>query len=105
MDARTRRIVVGAVGLLGMFLLAQIAPGFVGGLLLSFGVVAFLWAVVGMIRPQWGRLPNRGAAVWVWALSVGLFIGGGAVLAPPEDAEPLAKLLGSRLGSVLRFSG
>lgn len=85
MDARTRRIGGGVVGLLCLFLLAQIAPGFAGGLLITFSVVAFLWAVVGLIRPQWGKLPTRGAAVWVWALSVGLFVAGGVVLAPPEE--------------------
>jgi sulfite exporter TauE/SafE len=36
--------------------------------LLALGV--FLWAVVGLIRPELARLSNRASSVGVWVLSV-----------------------------------
>ena len=42
---------------------------------LSLGV--FLWAVVGLIRPELARLPNRASSVGVWILSVVLLSIGG----------------------------
>ena len=55
------------------------------GFVFLVSVIVFLWAVVGIIRPAWARLPNRLAAVGVWALSFVLFLIGGA-LAPDQPA-------------------
>ena len=51
---------------------------------LSLGV--FLWAVVGLIRPESARLPNRVSLVGVWILSVVLLGIGGALM--PDDEIP-----------------
>ena len=51
---------------------------------LSLGV--FLWAVVGLIRPELARLPNRASSVGVWILSVVLLSIGGALM--PDDETP-----------------
>ena len=51
-----------------------------GEFLIVVSLVVFLWAVVGIIRPAWARLPGRLAAVGVWILSVVLFATGGALL-------------------------
>ena len=50
-----------------------------GMILVTASVAVFVWAVVGLIRPTWARLPSRAASVGVWVLSVVLFIIGGAV--------------------------
>ena len=54
----------------------------------------FVWAVVGLIRPTWARLPSRAASVGVWVLSVVLFIIGGALMpdSTPEQTEQSAAL-------------
>ena len=49
--------------------------------LLALGV--FLWAVVGLIRPELARLSNRASSVGVWVLSVVLLGIGGALM--PDD--------------------
>ena len=83
---RTRNtVVVGVGGLLVVLATSALAPDAVGGLLITFGLVAFVWAVVGFLNPAWGRIPNRMAAVWVFALGFGLFMAGGALVAPPEE--------------------
>ena len=51
---------------------------------LSLGV--FLWAVVGLIRPELARLPNRAISVGVWSLSVVLLSIGVALM--PDDETP-----------------
>ena len=51
---------------------------------LSLGV--FLWAVVGLIRPELARLPNRASSVGVWILSVVLLSIGAALM--PDDETP-----------------
>ena len=56
--------------------------------LLSIGV--YLWAVVGLIKPAWGRLRNRWDSVGVWALSVVLLIGGS--LMHPGDTTPASSV-------------
>ena len=53
--------------------------------MLGFSIVVFAWAVVGLIRPEWGRIPNRLASVWVWTMSVGLLFGGMALIAPGTE--------------------
>lgn len=55
--------------------------------LVSFGV--FVWAAVGLVSPKWAKLPGRGSAVGVWALSVLLLLVGGSLL-PEPPASPSA---------------
>ena len=59
-----------------------------GMILVTASVAVFVWAVVGLIRPTWARLPSRAASVGVWFLSVVLFIIGGALMpdSTPERA-------------------
>ena len=78
------RIAVGVTALVALLTAAWLAPQAIGTMLVTFSVVVFLWAVVGLIRPDWGRLPNRLASVWVWVMSVGLLAGGAILMAPPE---------------------
>ena len=71
--------------------LADLPVIFISG----YGSVAvFVWAVVGLIRPTWARLPSRAASVGVWVLSVVLFIIGGALMpdSTPEQTEQSAAL-------------
>ncbi len=56
-----------------------------GPLLVTASFIVFLWAVVGLIRPAWGRLPGRAAAVGVWLLSVVLLVAGSAMLPDAPD--------------------
>ena len=60
-----------------------------GMILVTASVAVFVWAVVGLIRPTWARLPSRAASVGVWGLSVVLFIIGGALMldSTPEQTE------------------
>ena len=73
-----------------------------GMILVTASVAVFVWAVVGLIRPTWARLPSRAASVGVWVLSVVLFIIGGALMpdSTPEQTEQSAAL-----GSHLAASG
>ena len=57
--------------------------------LLGLGV--YLWAVVGLINPVWGRLPNRWASVRVWVVSVVLLIGASFL----DDGDPTGPQLSS----------
>ena len=50
----------------------------------AFSIVVFFVALIGLSRPEWVRLPNRAASVWVWALSFGLLIAGSTLMAPPD---------------------
>ena len=61
-----------------------------GMILVTASVAVFVWAVVGLIRPTWARLPSRAASVGVWVLSVVLF-SIGAVLDPDSMPEPTEK--------------
>ena len=60
-----------------------------GIILVTASVAVFVWAVVGLIRPTWARLPSRAASVGVGGLSVVLFIIGGALMpdSTPEQTE------------------
>ena len=91
MDAadRTQRISVGVFWLLVLLVAAYVAPRFVGALLMLFSLLVFVLAVVGLAWPSLMRLPNRLAAVWVFALSVGMFVGGGMLMAP-QNGESTA---------------
>ena len=71
------------VALLGLVLTAVSHPEVVGTLLVALSVLVFAWAVVGLLQPNWGRIPNRVTAVWIWALSGGLLIAGSALVVPP----------------------
>ena len=63
-----------------------------GMILVTASVAVFVWAVVGLIRPTWARLPSRAASVGVWVLSVVLFIIGGALMpdSTPEQTKQSA---------------
>ena len=65
-----------------------------GMILVTASVAVFVWAVVGLIRPTWARLPSRAASVGVGVLSVVLFIIGGALMpdSTPEQTEQSAAL-------------
>ena len=60
------------------------------GFIIFVSFVVFLYAVVGVIKPEVARLPNRIAAVGVWALSVVLFIVGGSLAPAPDVPEQSA---------------
>ena len=81
---KQERIAAGVTGLLGFIVAAAVAPDFAGAVLMLFSFLVFVFAVVGLIWPGLVRLPNRLAAVWVFALSFGMFVGGGMLLAPPN---------------------
>ena len=53
--------------------------------LLSLGV--FCWAVVGLIRPELARLPNRASAAKLWAVSVAILVLGAVITPPPTEAK------------------
>ena len=56
------------------------------------GTIMLTISVVGLIRPDWARLPNRVSTVGVWILSVFLFIIGGALL-PSNEMSSVASTL------------
>ena len=55
----------------------------IGTILVLLALGVFLWAVVGLIRPELARLPNRASAVKLWAVSVAILVLGGALM--PDD--------------------
>ena len=55
----------------------------IGTILVLLALGVFLWAVVGLIRPELARLSNRASSVGVWVLSVVLLGIGGALM--PDD--------------------
>ena len=81
-------------------------PDFIGVLLMLFSALVFVIAVVGLLRPSLVRIPDRMAAVWAFALSVGLFIGGGMLLSPPNGESTASDTsverddMGSRLADI-----
>lgn len=81
---RTQKVTAGVFWLIVLLAAGYVAPRFVGALLMLFSVLVFVLAVIGLIRPSVVRLSDRMAAVWVWAVSVGLFVGGGMLMAPPN---------------------
>lgn len=60
-----------------------------GAVLVLASLVVFAWAVIGLYRPSAARLPHRGWSVAVWAVSVVLFLAGGALLPPADVADAL----------------
>ena len=40
-----------------------------GIILVTASVAVFVWAVVGLIRPTWARLPSRAAMAW-WIIAL-----------------------------------
>ena len=82
---RIANVVVGLIGLGGLWLLAQFVPAFIAAVLMMGSLLVLLLALIGFIKPSWVRIPNRLAGVWLIALSVGMFIGGGALLNQGED--------------------
>ena len=82
---RTRRtFVVGVVALAVVSIAAVLAPQITGTVIVAFSVLVFLIALIGLSRPEWVRLPNRAASVYVWLLSFGLLIAGSTLMAPPD---------------------
>ena len=69
-----------------------------GGFLILVSVVVFLWALVGIVRPAWARLPGRLAAVGVWIVSVVLLATGGALL-PDQPGRRTAGAASTRTTS------
>ena len=64
---RTRRtVVVGVVALAVVSIGALLAPQTVGAVITAFSILVFFIALIGLSRPEWVRLPNRAASVWVW---------------------------------------
>ena len=59
----------------------------IGPMLAVLALGVFLWAVVGLIRPEWARLPNRASAVKLWAVSVAILVLGAVITPPPTEAE------------------
>ena len=82
MQDRERVVGVGILGLFGFVVLARFAPGIASAVLMAFSVLVFILAAIGLLQPSLVRLPNRAAAVWAWALSVGLFFGGAMIQGP-----------------------
>ncbi|MDE0002082.1 MAG: hypothetical protein OXQ29_05270, partial [Rhodospirillaceae bacterium] len=80
MDTRAR-IVAGVAGLL---IAAAVDPSIVGALLMLFSVLVLIFAVIGAVWPSVLKLPNRLASVWVFTLAVGMFLGGGMLISPPN---------------------
>ena len=56
-----------------------------GSAIVSISFVVFLWAAVGLIRPRWARIPNRGTAVAIWVLSVVLLAAGDSLRPDTPD--------------------
>ena len=59
----------------------------IGNLLELLALGVFLWAVVGLIRPELARLPNRASAVKLWAVSIAILVFGAVITPPPTEAE------------------
>ena len=57
-----------------------------GSAIVLISFVVFLWAAVGLIRPRWARIPNRGTAVAIWVLSVVLLAAGDSLRPDTPDA-------------------
>jgi hypothetical protein len=53
--------------------------------LIWFSVLVGLIAFLGLIKPRFFRFQDRQAPVWLGAVSIGLFVAGGMVLAPPGE--------------------
>ena len=61
----------------------------IGTLLVFLSLGVFLWAVVGLIRPELAQLPNRVSSVGVWIFSVVLLSIGGALM-PDDETSSVA---------------
>ena len=62
----------------------------IGTILVLLALGVFLCAVVGLIRPELARLPNRASAVKLWAVSVAILVLGAVIMPeppPPTEAE------------------
>ena len=81
---RQDRIFTGVAGLVVLLVAAQYLPEVVGTVLITFSLVVFVLAVVGLVRPSLIRIPNRLASVWVFTLAAGLAMGGAVLLSPPN---------------------
>ena len=61
----------------------------IGGVLFLVSAGVFIWACIGLINPQWARLPNRVSSVGVWVLSV-VIAGAAGALLPDDEVAPEA---------------
>ncbi len=86
-EVRKGKIVLSVFGVLVFLGLAWLAPTFTSRILFTFSTVAIVWAVIGFIKPQWARIPDRLASIWILALGIGLFIGGGVIQSPGLEDE------------------
>ena len=77
------RVAVGAGVVGAVLVLARLAPGIVGGVLLLFSALVFVLSIVGLARTV--VLPGRMSPAWGFAIAFGLYLGGVAFIAPlPE---------------------
>ncbi len=111
-EAPTRgdHIKAGVFWLIVLLGLGYVFPRFVGAVLILFSALVFVLAVVGLTWPSLIRLPNRLASVWVFAVSVGLFMGGGVLMSPNNGEstasdEPPSAVAGEAPVPVARSGG
>ena len=82
---QVRTVAVAAVVVLSLAVVAVVAPETAGGILALCSLVAFGWGAVGLFKPSWARMPNRLAALAVWALWIGLAVVGAELMTQPTD--------------------
>ena len=79
------RVIVGVAAVVGVLAAALVAPQTVGWVLIWFSFLVALIAFLGFIDPGIFGFSDRQAPVWLVAVSIGLFVGGGVILAPPDE--------------------
>ena len=82
---QVRTVAVAAVVVLSLAVVAVVAPETAAGIIALCSLVAFGWGAVGLFKPSWARLPNRLAALAVWALWIGLAVVGAELMTQPTD--------------------
>ena len=100
MDVSGRKKQIAVVVLIAVSVAAYVAPEFVGALLSLLSVLVFVLAMVGLVWPSLIRLPSRLASVWVFAVSVGLSVGGGVLLSPQNGENTASDEVSSVAGRV-----
>ena len=76
-----------------------------GSAIASISFVVFLWAAVGLVRPRWARIPNRGTAVAIWVLSVVLLAVGDSLRPDAPDAVETPTSRSQAVGGILPPDG
>ncbi len=82
---QVRTAAVAAVVVLSLAVAAIVAPETTGTILAVCSLVVFGWALVGLVKPSWARLPNRFAALGVWVLWIGLVAVSTSLINQPAD--------------------